>query len=82
MNKNERIERALADLSATTQLLLGVEAKLAMSVTRARIAGASWQQVADGLLMTKATAHRHYRHVVEELHPDYTFPLNPPTTGP
>lgn len=53
----ETVGRALDDLAAATATLAGARADQGRLVRRARAAGASWQQVADRLGVSRQAAH-------------------------
>lgn len=80
MDRKEKQARALEDVAQTHLLSVSIETKLAHAVVRARVSGASWQQVGDALGLSKATAARRYGQVAEELHPNYTYPLDSVST--
>nr|WP_329111554.1 hypothetical protein [Micromonospora sp. NBC_01699] len=50
----------LGSLRAAAELRRGVERMEAVLVRRARVAGASWAQVAEALGVSKQAAHRKY----------------------
>lgn len=50
----------LESLRAAAELRRGVERMEAVLVRRARVAGASWAQVAESLGVSKQAAHRKY----------------------
>lgn len=56
----EAVERALQDLAAATARLAEARAGQGRLVRRARAAGASWQQVADRLGVTRQAAHTRF----------------------
>jgi len=76
MERKEKQARALEDVAQTHLLDINVQTKLVHAVVRARVSGASWQQVGDALGCSKATAARRYGQAAEELHPTYTYPLD------
>lgn len=81
MKKELELKDALEDLSRVYLEDVELEVKRSHAVVRARLAGASWQAIGDTHLITAQTMRRHYAHVVEELHPTYTYPLPDAPTG-